>query len=456
MTGLPTELLLKIIPHVLPEGFQSLALTCKTIHELCKPFIERHNHLSLHFRKFSYEFQRDPLLPTIHRAFELITRIAIEPIVALYIREADFSIDSWPQTARSYPDVPDVYCGDPVATLLADSPYLVQASLDWKEYYNMIKKDVESSPPYSQHAATFLLTLLPNVKRLMLPRLWKPLDKTNKLFNVIIQRTKQSYFPWHNPSLAEVTTFESPKNTSQRYRFELKHALPFLALPHVRLFLSHRCVVTDDTFMSFISKDPDLRCSETLEAIYLPNSSIDEVAIGNFLRHVPCLKILKYSHWDFRNEDREAWNICKFLATIEREAGSHLEELSVSMRDNTASTVPGTVSMRGFQRLRKLEIPLEIVTCNINHAISRVVKPTEVFTDHELDMLKPLIGDLIPASVSELLFLTIESDRDGKVLEVLFRDFATKKDSQLPSLKEIYLHCPWAPKSNLYNEQCAK
>lgn len=85
LTGLPTELLDKIISHVLPEGFENLALTCRTIYELCIPFIERHNHLRSQFHKFRYmEFLRDPSLEPIRTASDLITRIAIKAIVALH------------------------------------------------------------------------------------------------------------------------------------------------------------------------------------------------------------------------------------------------------------------------------------------------------------------------------------------------------------------------------------
>ena len=158
LTGLPPELLVEIIPHVLPEGFESLALTCKTIYGLCKAFIEHHNRLRQQFRNFRYG-EPDKSLCMIRTAFDLIKRVAIEPVVARYIRDADFHDDTFPFRGRSPQAVPDFYYGEPVATLIADSPYLRQAGIDGKEYYALIKEDLKQGAP-----AAFILTLLPNVK----------------------------------------------------------------------------------------------------------------------------------------------------------------------------------------------------------------------------------------------------------------------------------------------------
>lgn len=73
--------------------------------------------------------------------------------------------------------------------LLAESPDLAEAGLDWKEYYTEIKEDLEAYR-YSQYAATFLLTLLPNVETLTLPKCWKPLEATDKLLDVVVRKVR--------------------------------------------------------------------------------------------------------------------------------------------------------------------------------------------------------------------------------------------------------------------------
>lgn len=378
--------------------------------------------------------------------------------MALYIREANFTNDTWPLRAIFTGPIPDHSWG-PLATLLADSPYLREAGLNWKEYCAVIKEELDTRPCYSQHAAIFLLTLLPNLKTLKLPRLWKPTDKTKKLLDVIVHESRQSYFPRGKSSLAQVTEFQSLAsfNNIHGYRFELKNAIPFLALPNVRSFLGLVCVARCETSMALVLKNPVLRCSDTLEAVKFLACSIDEVAIADFLRYTPRLRILKYTHMIFQDDDCKEWDICKFLAAIEREAGSHLEELYLYSDQGPVAIAPGRVSMNGFKRLRKLDLPLEIVMCNMNQAISGLGTPDEGFTNLGLNKFGPLIGDLIPGSVFQLTLVSIETDHNAKALEVLVHGFAAKKASQLPALKDIYLRCRFGPSSSdAYNEQCAK
>jgi hypothetical protein len=450
LTGLPTELLDKIIPHVLPEGFESLALTCKGFYALCTPFIEHHNKLRSHFQNFNYyEKITDPSF-TIKTAWDLIIRIAIEPVVARYIRDADFKMDSFFSRSRTrdmVADVTDPHCGEAVVKLLASSPHLEQAGLDWKEFHAEIEEDLEERR-YSQHAAAFLLTLLPNVNILTLPKSWKPINATDKLLDVIVRAAKQSHLPWDRPTLAQVTRFEPSVSLGPDDRFDLNKAVPFLALPHVRSFRGPSCVAMGDVPIAIASKDPYRGYGETLEVVNLVSCCIDEAAIADFLKHTPRLKTLRYSHTTKGDGDPQDWDICKFVTAIEREAGNHLEELSVSIRELRGSIPPGKASMRGFQRLRKLEFPLEIAMCNVTFATSM---------DHALDYSEPFIGDLVPASVSQLSLISSGKDHHEKALDVMFRHFGPKKDSQLPALKEIHLSCPASPSADdAYKEQCAK
>jgi hypothetical protein len=456
ITGLPTELLHQIIPHILPEGFESLALTCRTLYELCTPFIEHHNYLCSQFQRFSYrETPRDPALPPITTAFELVKRIAIEPIVARYIRHADFDRDTWPPRVRLPPHVPSVHHGGPVVTLFADSSYLGQAGLDWKDYYALMEEDLKHHPIYSQHTAAFILTLLPNIKSLRLPRLWKPLDKTERLLHDIVRQTKQTNLLSDRPSLAQVARFESFSSLGAGHRFDLDKAVPFLALPQVRSFRGPSTVAIGDTMMVLASKAPFIRYGETLETAHLESCCIDDVAIADFLKHTPRLRTLKYSHLT-RGGGCQDWNICKFVTAIEREARNHLEELSISIRELRGSILPGKGSMRCFQRLWKLEFPLEIAMCNIADAAARVTTTNGGTKGHTPDRSQPFICDLVPASVSQLSLLSSGKDHHEKALEIMFRDFAATRDSQLPALKEIHVSCPVSPSAdNAYQDECA-
>lgn len=452
LTGLPTELFDKIIPLVMPEGFESLALTCKGIYALCTPFIERHNKLRAMFRRFYYpgDYMTDPDM-TYRNAWDLIIRIAVEPVVAHYFREAHLHNDN--VFLRSRPrdhaaDATDPHCREAVVKLLANSPHLKQAGLDWKGFHAEIEEDLEKRR-YSQRAAAFLLTLLPNVNNITLPRPWEPINATDKLLDVIVREAKQSHLPWDGHALAQVTRF---KNYASQLpgcrRFDLNKAVPFLALPHVRSLYSFSCVAIGDALLAIASKDPYRGYGETLEVVKLTGCCIDEAAIADFLKHTPRLKTLRYSHASKSDFDPQDWDICKFVTAIEREAGSHLEELSISIRELRGSILPGKASMRGFQRLRQLQFPLEIAMCNVTFATSM---------DPTLDYSEPFIGDLVPASVSLLSLLPSGKDNPEKALDVMFRHFAIKKDSQLPALKKILLSHPDCPRgTDAYKKQCDK
>lgn len=68
-----------IISHVLPEGFESLALTCKKLRILCKLFIPYHNECRSHFKYFS--FTEAVLSPyNLRISWELNSQISTKPI----------------------------------------------------------------------------------------------------------------------------------------------------------------------------------------------------------------------------------------------------------------------------------------------------------------------------------------------------------------------------------------
>lgn len=487
LTRLPTELLDIIITFVLPEGFESMALSCRRIYALCTSFIERHKRLCSQFQNFAYfEKSNDPSF-IIRSAFDLITRIAVEPLVARYVRRADFRVDSafyhhrlkelmadrliadelTDELTDELADeliaddlIVDVHCDEAVTRLFANSPYLEQAGLDWKEYCAEIEEDLKAAR-YSQHAAAFLLTLLPNVKVLWLPNEWKPLDATDKLIDAVVRKAKQSHLSCDRPSLARITKFGLSRPFETHKRFDLDLASSFLALPHIRSFHGPRCVAMNDGHESIAPKHPYRDFGETLNSVNLSKCCIDEMGIADFLKHTTRLRKLKYSHSTNGNNRRQSWDICKFVTAIEREIGSQLEKLSISIVRLSGLIAPGEATMRNFKRLRKLEFPLDIAICNITAAARRVAtsneeSPIGVSTNHELDDCEPLfIGDLVPASVSRLSLISRGSDNDGKALDLMFRNFAAKKIAQLPALEKIHLSFhPFA--NDAYKNQCAR
>ena len=244
------------------------------------------------------------------------------------------------------------------------------------------------------------------------------------------------------PSLAQVTRFEPYISLVPQEKFDLGLASPFLALPRIRSFRGPSCVVMDDNHKSI----KEYSFGETLESVFFVACCVDEVGIADFLKNTKRLKTLKYSHSTKHNASIQCWDICKFIAAIERQVGTHLVELSISIEKPFGSIAPGKVSMRRFLCLRQLEFPLEIMICNITAAACRVSTPSDSLvgssSDHGPDCDTLFIGDLVPVSVSVLSLISHGTDRHDKALDVMFRDFAPRKKTTLPALKEINLVCP--------------
>ncbi len=140
--------------------------------------------------------------------------------------------------------------------------------------------------------------------------------------------------------------------------------------------------------------------------------------------------------------------------------------------------------MRGFARLQKLEIPLDLATCVIRYAAQLETKEslrTGSVADADQSHVDLLMCGLVPPSVTRL-FLSSEDwgrNDDGdnstgelemndgvqvfkpkpqqhdRTLETMFQGFAEKKAAQLPSLKEIRVWNPWNA-DKAYKARCER
>ncbi|KAI0899310.1 F-box domain protein [Annulohypoxylon nitens] len=375
-------------------------------------------------------------------------------MTALYIEHVELDGDSlfWSLCGKPLQILPDVHHGGPIVESFANSPHLKEAGLDWKEFYTLIGEDLgrPGLHHYSQRAAAFLLTLLPNLKTLSLPQLWRPCEKTEKLLDVVVRRARRPSCSWDKPSLAAVTRFSASSDVGYVEAL-YRHALPFLALPHVREFNAISSADAADSFITLAYQDSYSGYRETLKTVSFTNFFFDHLGVANFLSHVPRLMKLTYSHSPKMNGSEE-WNMSEFVTAIEREVGNYLEEFSISITDVQGSVAPGKVSMRGFKRLKKLEFPLEIAMCNIADAESRLgIPPNSLISQEQHRGEHGLsVGDIVPATVCHLSII-LSSGMDAKILKVLFSNFAAMKDSHLPALKEIRLRL----RSDSYEEECA-
>lgn len=440
---LPNEVLEQIIPYTLPEGFEGFALSCKLLYALCTPYLARYNELRFFFHDFEYYKAhvkgKSPLKTlaefpySMGSAYNLLEQITVEPIVARYVQNANFDFDSGSTRKKSRNLVTDENRVEGIAELLASSPYLKEAGLDWRSYHYEIQNDLDNAK-YSQHAAEFVLTLLPNLKTFRLPKYWRPLHATDRLIGAVTKRAKQTPLSLEDPpSMAQVTNFKSssfrriqrkPALDRGFSQFHLHWAIPFLSLPRVQYF----CGPIDiEGHGNSLTTYPHGGSGMALEEIDLQYACVDWISIANFLKHTPNLKTLRYAHWNRRMIGIEDWDLCRFIAAIAEGVGSHLTELSISINKSFGDFLPGNPSVQGFQQLQKLKLPLEIATFALNSGLRSPAS---------------LLGSLVPASVSHLSLTSHETRGHGLGLDIMFYEFGKNKAFGAPNLKELYLPYP--------------
>ncbi|KAI0470754.1 F-box domain protein [Xylariaceae sp. FL0804] len=465
LADLPVEIFQAIVACTLPEGFEGLALTCKAFYELCTPFFAYHKHLGDRFRHITYHIPVKPSWGAISSSFSFLEKIADQPWVARYVIDAQLWLDSYPFVLRAPVEMPGIGSGDPLISLLSTSPYLKEAGLDWKYYYYQIAEEFEMYSRhsyYSQHAAEFLLTHLPNARTLRLPELWEPQENAGALLATIVRKAQQLPVMYDNSGLAQVTRLELVKDKARRTNtglrnqrpVDLVYALPFLALPHVKTLYSEFCFAKQAALATLGSESPYRCYGQALNDLYLMDACIDDATIAELLRHTPCLKRFRYRHKTYMDGDYLSWDPCRFATAIEREVGGHLEELHIEIGDLRGRIMPGRAALRGFKRLHRLGLPIEILSCNFGDAKSRDAQAPH----HNTPVSQPFVGDFVPGSVTRL-DLQPKGELYETVLKALFSGFAAKRKSHLPQLNTVSYCYPEGvhrPRRNTYKETCSE
>lgn len=114
--------------------------------------------------------------------------------------------------------------------------------------------------------------------------------------------------------------------------------------------------------------------------------------------------------------------------------------------------MPGKASLHGFQQLKKLQYPLELVMCNVAAAgvTDDITASFKRFLDDSTDSF---VSDLIPASVALLSIISNGTDHHEQALDTLFRRFHLVRKYQLPAMQEIYIACP-GPVDKAHKQCC--
>jgi hypothetical protein len=158
---------------------------------------------------------------------------------------------------------------------------------------------------------------------------------------------------------------------------------------------------------------------------------------------MPRLRSLKLSQRLVIQGDDEiwfSWNAEAFMATIQDAVGDRVEELSFSSSDDIDFNEKGIKSMKGFAKLKVLELdsadlftnPYDANRQMDNNPDDRSSCPLNNGAGHQI----PRLCNLVPATIETLTFMTNCGGRRFQALEDLFVDIEANIQ-ELPNLREI-------------------
>ncbi|KAI1143655.1 hypothetical protein F5Y05DRAFT_362043 [Hypoxylon sp. FL0543] len=463
---LSTELLCSVIEESMPEGFESLMLSCRHIYKCGKHLIASHNDRKMRWTHLDLD-------ENFHHmsVFDLLHEIAEEPALSRYIESVDLS--SWRCRCEPLRGFDLIQRNDTalhcMKSFIEESPYLRKAEglvpEEWA--HGMLFGSIDDLERYAALTAQFFLTLLPNVKTLVLPQFWADVFKPPPLFtHSEDSRLDYQREAWDLMETIRQTAQKGPQGASLGKLAELQLRFPdydhrgfdlcslstLLAMPNLTALRLPNCVATKDddrVSLSFRWLYPP-NINSSLREINLSSSCMDSFHISELLFHTPHLIRFSYNHdikdrglgWD--------WDAGAFIAAVGRHVGSHLEELDVTSNTPFHSAGTGVTSMKEFTKLKILTLDARVFCgtptalrgkslCYLRFPeIIYIHRTTEAILPWTIESVPPLFP-MLPSTL-ESLHIHVATNRfwiDPEVVQRLFIGSAVDRPRLLPNLSDL-------------------
>ncbi|KAI0547058.1 hypothetical protein F4679DRAFT_378839 [Xylaria curta] len=442
LLNLPSELLRQIIWGSVPEDFEHLILSCRTLYNCGKPFIQQHKIRKKRYRQMS-----------IQGSFNAswLADFAEEPIISYYATTVNLLKQNGFRSNNNgaIRDREDIK--QRVQTLIKQSPYLAFEGVDPKFWVDMILCDLGDADNYSDHyffLGLFYLTFFPNVTDLILP--WsepggipfhdreRATHQYELVLNKIIQESRSTSNRRALGKLKRLNYLLIPDyNIHQRLQF----LLPFLCLPELEE-LHANSLTAVDFHQDFKWTQPE--SYSNLQTIELVHCCMDAVGISELLAHTPNLTVFKYGHASKHHGLGAYWDAGEFVAAIEKQVGNQLRHLAVTVEINAINGIDaGVTSMHGFKKLAILEMDLlafygPSIESGEKAGILNI-PPNPGFAKWTVDAIPPLFKTLPTCLQHFSLFAHSWNNMriDGKAMMLLYDGFRSARPSYLPNLN----HC---------------
>ncbi|KAH9992016.1 hypothetical protein F4779DRAFT_609426 [Xylariaceae sp. FL0662B] len=461
LQGLPPELLCDVIEHSMPEGFENLMVTCRKIYECGQRFIERHNARKRAWRYVNFDSAHTHLF-----ALVWLHQIVREPILARYIEVFEFSPDGvefepgiyWLERAREQKKLQnDPSEMDEIKEFIEGSPYLRMAGVDAQDWTNKMLSYFTVNSHYSSASQmfvfTFILTLLPNVKTLLLPNfmkgdighcqecgrfqadpaVWSVMEAIRNNIGKVLQ----------GASLGKLSNLQVIGRANYDTRIRLHTLSSFLAMPSITELYATDCVAIMNDRMIGVPYEwryPDINSS--LRTIELVHCCMDSGRVAQLLAHTPHLRSFKFSRAAKRYHDGSDWDAGAFIATIGKHVGHQLEDLAVTLEDLDTGITTGVTSMRDFTKLKTLELDLRVFDGPATDPGGKYGQHKEVLGEGPVPWTRESITPLtqiLPTSLERLDLFSSGSADDLDLLHRLLHNFAIARSEALPNLESCLI-----------------
>ncbi|KAI9926830.1 hypothetical protein ASPWEDRAFT_716351 [Aspergillus wentii DTO 134E9] len=483
---LPLELLRQIVQETIPADFEATALSCKTLFAASTPFQAKYATRRKQFRNFAFsrkierkdeevadetdlgEEDWDEITQEtgirIRTTRDLLEQIALDHSVAQYIQ----SIDLRGGGAEAESDEEDEEILD---SLQVEVPETLKDLVRTSPFIEAVGGDPEDWIGQIQHCAVdadiFLLTLLPQVRKVALhprwDRLWRSSSEANderrwQVLKLITHRANHSEeFP--DAPLSKLSVVQPSRDIGYEEKSPLTPFVPLLAINSVSEVSLSSCVFKDDGYTG-IAFDPLVEnYSTNLRKLSITSSVAGPEELSQLLSRIPNLEIFDYSHETKWHGCGHVWNIGAFLDTVLDTCAEKLKELSVTVVSNYGGLGPTLVDMTRFQKLTVLDMDVEML-CGPQY------DPSMRFLDFDDDLVGdpawPKLVDILPASIERFsLYLTSFSGDHIKCITHLIEGLSDNRATKLPRLDKLSLFvcmepCPKIPDMALKALNAAK
>ncbi|KAI4198496.1 MAG: hypothetical protein LQ350_005225 [Teloschistes chrysophthalmus] len=441
MLNLPNEIIRLVVEHSRPDGFESLALTCKIIFAIAKPLIGEYNR-SKPYLSTSLGLAMVSTM-SCSRVFHNILR---DPTMAQYPQHLRCYM--WhlhdPQTYNLLNDSTFI---DILETWIQASTYLEKATndvdkipkipVDLEALQNLLLIMANSGSVVSLTSAPLLsslLLLLPNLVEITISDM-HPIVQ-HYLDGVMVYVAEDAIAGRKHPLSCLRTLYLSSVN--DHVGISLESLLPFIALPSMRKIVGHLLELGRDDVPY---RWPHSAHASNLEELHLNNSAIDDRDLKAFLQPMHKLRIFRHSHVAFKGDPSRFrrpighyWSAAHSMQQLLESIASTLEELSFTTNCPSAGALG---FLRKLVHLKKVELDLRLLYEGDPSAALCLDSEYKQYTFSDESWpryFEPSLGALLPTSIKEVVLMW---DNVRPSWKELFYSFSKHRNERLRQLEKI-------------------